>query len=55
MFNYKIRQKKIDFFKITNPNPALKAGACFIGFKKSKKFFSYKSTANIFNNMPTKF
>ena len=26
MFNYKIRQKKIDFFKITNPYPALKAG-----------------------------
>ena len=24
MFNYKIRQKKIDFFKITNPYPALK-------------------------------
>ena len=23
MFNYKIRQKKIDFFKITNPYPAL--------------------------------
>ena len=25
MFNYKIREKKIDFFKITNPYPALKA------------------------------
>ena len=25
MFNYKIIQKKIDFFKITNPYPALKA------------------------------
>ena len=25
MFNYKIRQKKIDFFKITNPYLALKA------------------------------
>ena len=25
MFNYKIRQKKIDFFKITNPYPALNA------------------------------
>ena len=24
MFNYKVRQKKIDFFKITNPYPALK-------------------------------
>ena len=24
MFNYKIRQKIIDFFKITNPYPALK-------------------------------
>ena len=24
MFNYKIRQKKIDFFKITNPYPAFK-------------------------------
>ena len=24
MFNYKIRQKNIDFFKITNPYPALK-------------------------------
>ena len=24
MFNYKIRQKKIDFFKMTNPYPALK-------------------------------
>ena len=27
MFNYKIRQKKIDFFKITNPYPALKQGS----------------------------
>ena len=24
MFNYKIRQKKMEFFKITNPYPALK-------------------------------
>ena len=32
-----------------------KAGACFIGSKKSKKKFIHKSTVNIFKNMPTKF
>ena len=29
MFNYKIRQKKIDFFKITNPYPALNRINCY--------------------------
>ena len=32
-----------------------KAGACFIGSKKSKKKISYKSTVNIFKNMATTF
>ena len=33
MFNYKIRQKKIDFFKITNPYPALNE-SCVIKYPK---------------------
>ena len=36
-------------------NLFFKAGACLIGSKKSKIFFSHKSTLNIFKNMPTKF
>ena len=36
-------------------NTLVKAGACFIGSKNSKKKFSRKSTVNIFKNMPTKF
>ena len=43
--------KKIEF-SVLKP---LKAGACFIGSKKSKKKISHKSTVNIFKNMPTKF
>ena len=34
MFNYKIRQKKIDFFKITNPYPALNIIESAIAEKK---------------------
>ena len=36
-------------------NCFVKAGACFIGSKKSKKKFPHKSTVNIFKNMLTKF
>ena len=35
MFNYKIRQKKIDFFEITNPYPALKEKTMFQAFSFS--------------------
>ena len=39
MFNYKIRQKKIDFFKITNPYPALKLQYLkFLGINSFLKF-----------------
>ena len=36
MFNYKIRQKKIDFFKITNPYPALNEISFWVWIKKSE-------------------
>ena len=36
MLNYKIRQKKLDFFKITNPYPALNAKTKTKNWKHSK-------------------
>ena len=55
MFNYKIRQNKIDFFKITNPYPALKQEIIYVVSvgKSELMYILSKNTRNWSFNKPS--